>query len=228
MEKTEAYKRLVEKRKSCRLCNGLSNPAEVAYGKYDSNEIGPWSLWQANLNAELLVVGQDWGDKSYFQKWGGKDQRSGNPTNENLQKLLEHIGIKIGKPREAQDQVVFLTNLILCLKQGGLQSSVEDAWLINCTQEFFKPLVEIIRPRAILALSKKVSASILDHYNIGYSKNKKLSNIMCRSPYALNSSIVLFPLYHCGAGSVNRNRPLSEQQNDWSKILEWRKIDNFH
>lgn len=73
MEKIEAYKSLVEKRKDCSLCNGLSNPAAVANGKYDSNEIGPWSLWQANLNTNLLVVGQDWGDVKYFKKWEGKD-----------------------------------------------------------------------------------------------------------------------------------------------------------
>ncbi|MDA8091078.1 MAG: uracil-DNA glycosylase family protein [Nitrospiraceae bacterium] len=219
--KREAYEELVKKRKSCRLCCGLSNPSYVSDGKYDSNEIGPWSLWQSNLNAELLIVGQDWGDISYFQKWEGRDQPAKNPTNENLQDLLAHIDIQIGKPREIQGQVIFFTNLILCFKQGGLQSPVKNDWLINCTREFFRPLIEIINPRVILALGKRVSESILDRYKIPYSKNKKLYDIMQRSPYELTSSTVLFPLYHCGAGSINRNRPMIEQKKDWTQVSEW-------
>ena len=199
----------------------------VANGKYDSNQIGPWSRWQANLNAAFLVVGQDWGDVSYFRKWEGRDQPCENRTNENLQALLKHIGVQIGKPSESQNQVIFFTNLILCLKQGGLQAPVEDDWFINCTRGFLKPLIEIIKPKAILALGKKVSESILEQHNIEYPKSKKLFEIMHRSLYAITDSTVLFPLYHCGAGSINRNRLLPDQKNDWSRITEWMKEKNF-
>ena len=226
MEKIEAYKRLVEKRKSCLICKGLSNPSRVASGTYDKEEIGPWSLWQADLNADFLVVGQDWGDVSYFERYKGRDKPKGNPTNEHLQILLNHIGVQIGKPCESQEQVIFLTNLILCLKDGGLQAPVENDWFSNCTREFFEPLVEIIKPKVILALGKKVSVSILDLYNIGYPKNNKLSELMLTAPYVLTSSTILFPLYHCGAGTVNRNRGLEEQKNDWRKIEKW-KEKNF-
>ncbi len=227
MKKIEAYKRLVEKRKTCSLCRGLCNPATVAGGLYDSEEIGPWSLWQANLNTRLVVVGQDWGDISYFTKWAGRDQPSGNRTNENLQKLLTGVGVKIGKPRDPQDQVAFFTNLILCLKTGGLQGHVDDQWFTNCSRTFFKPLMEIISPRVIMALGKKVSESILALYDIPYSKNAAFSKLMSQSPYQLTNSIVLFPLYHCGAGSVNRNRSLPEQEEDWSKVNKWLKNNNF-
>jgi DNA polymerase len=228
MTKIEEYKRLVERRKNCRLCNdNLFNPAMVADGLYDSGEIGPWSLWQGTLNAQLFVVGQDWGDTLYFEKWQGKDQPSGNPTNENLQRLLEVIGVQVGKPREYQAQIAFFTNLILCLKSGGLQAPVKDDWFINCSREFFKPLVEIIRPRAIIALGKKVSEWILNLYDIGYPKNGTMSKIMRHSPYQLIDSTALFPLYHCGAGSVNRNRSMSEQIADWVRVKEWLKGKSF-
>ena len=193
----------------------------VISGRYDSKQIGPWPLWQGNLNAELLVVGQDWGDISYFQKWQGRDQPSGNRTNENLQRLLDQIGVRVGRPRDPQDQVVFFTNLILCLKRGGLQAPVDDSWFTNCARTFFGPLVEIIKPRAILALGKKVSEAILDLYGIQHSKNLRLSEMMSLSPYPLTGSTVLFPLYHCGAGGVNRNRSIGEQEKDWSRIKEW-------
>ncbi len=222
MDKIEAYRQLVEKRKACSLCKDLCNPA-VVNSRYDSDQIGPWSLWQGNLDSDFLVVGQDWGDIPYFEKWDGRDQPSGNPTNENLQKLLKRVGIEIGKPRDQQDQVIFLTNLILCLKTGGLQAQVSDQWLTNCSRTFFKPLLEIIRPKAIIALGKKISESILALYDIPYSKNAAFSKLVSQSPYQLTNSIQLFPVYHCGAGGVNRNRSWPEQEEDWSSISKWLK-----
>jgi uracil-DNA glycosylase family 4 len=227
MKTIEAYRKLVEKRKTCSLCKGLRNPATVADGRHDRDQIGPWSLWQANLNSDFVVVGQDWGDILYFEKWGGRDQPSGNPTNENLQKLLKNVGIEIGRPRDRQNQVVFLTNLILCLKTGGLQGRVDNQWFTNCSRTFFRPLVEIIRPSVIIALGKKVSESILALYDIPYLKDAAFSKLMSQSPYQLTNSTVLFPVYHCGAGSVNRNRQLPEQEEDWSKVYNWLKNKEF-
>lgn len=227
MNKAEAYKRLVEKRKVCSVCSGLHNPTAVADGRYDCDEIGPWTLWQGNLDSELVVVGQDWGDISYFEKWEGRDQPYGNPTNENLQKLLKIVGVEIRKPRDSQDQAAFFTNLILCLKTGGLQGRVDDQWFANCSHTFFKPLLEIIRPKVIVALGKKVSESILSLYGIPHAKNAAFSRLVSQSPYQLTNSMVFFPVYHCGARSVNRNRSLPEQEEDWFKVGKWLKNEDF-
>lgn len=227
MNKIEKYRNLVHKRKQCFLCQCLHNPASIDKGKWDSDQIGPWSLWQASLDAELIIVGQDWGDVSYFKKWEGRDQPSGNPTNENLQKLLGTIGIDVRKPREVQHQIVFFTNIILCLKTGGLQSPVEEQWFQNCSVAFFKPLVEIIKPIAVLALGKKVSESIFEIYGIQQPKNTPLSDKIKQAPYQLTDSTVLFPLYHCGAGGVNRNRSMEKQMDDWSHIKKFLNNNGF-
>lgn len=98
MNKLEAYRVLVTKRKACRLCCGLTNPADPKCGAFDSEEIGPWSLWPGCLDADILVVGQDWGDEAFFMKNNGRDPAI-NPTNDNLRALLKEIGyLKIGHP----------------------------------------------------------------------------------------------------------------------------------
>lgn len=218
MDKSEAYNALVQCRKNCRLCKGLTNPAE--YEQLNSQHIGPWSLWQGNLNTQVMIVGQDWGDTEYFAKWQGRDQPHGNPTNENLRRLLKTIGISIGGPQEPQEQLVFLTNLILCLKQGGLQAPVEDEWFTNCAKRFFVPLVDIIKPRAILALGQKTSEAILRAYGVPFPRSACFSNMLDRSPYPL-AGTVLFPLYHCGKQGVNRNRSSAEQDSDWQRVAVW-------
>ncbi|MEO8593833.1 MAG: hypothetical protein ABI759_10975 [Candidatus Solibacter sp.] len=65
-DRSAPYAALVAARRSCRACAGLINPAACDGGNHDSEAIGPWSLWQGNLNARLVIVGQDWGDTGYF------------------------------------------------------------------------------------------------------------------------------------------------------------------
>jgi uracil-DNA glycosylase len=104
---------------------------------------------------------------------------------------------------------------------------VDDRWFGNCSGVFFKPLVEIICPKVIIALGKKVSESILTSYGVSYPKNVAFSTLMTRSPYQLTASTILFPMYHCGAGSVNRNRSLEMQEEDWLKLNAWLKEKVF-
>ena len=221
MKKQEAYDSLVSQRKRCRSCRGLENPAVHEGGKFDSSEIGPWTLWQGNLNAKIMIVGQDWGDKAYFVKWKGADQPSGNPTNSNLQKLLHQLRIDIKGPREPQEHKIFLTNLILCLKDGGLQAPIQDEWLTNCCEEFFRNLVELVRPQVVLALGKRVSEAILNLYEIPHRKTWTLNQLMQSGPFNLFDTTYLFPMYHCGASGVNRNRSFEDQNTDWKKVADW-------
>lgn len=171
----------------------------------------------------MLVVGQDWGGIPYFLNWQGKDQPKGNPTNENLQALLQRIGYRIGKPQEVQEQVLFFTNLILCLKQGPLQAPIVKQYMLNCASEFFWSLIQILKPKAVLALGKDVSQVIMDMFHINYPKTEALSAWISQSPYYLQDSTALFPLYHCGKRGVNMNRAMSLQTQDWDRIKEWLK-----
>ena len=223
MNKYDKYRELVNRRKQCTLCTGVRNPSEIGEGEFDSSQIGPWSLWQSNLDAKIMVIGQDWGDVSYFKKWKGVDQPTGNPTNTNLQKLLKNIGCKLLTPCEDQSNIIFLTNMILCMKTGGLQGKVEKQWFENCACNFLIPLIKLINPRIVISLGKKVSETILDLYEIPYKKNAPFSKMVVSSPYQLTKSTVFFPQYHCGAGSINRNRSMSNQEKDWDKINIWQQ-----
>src|SRR5713101_1760328 len=103
--KAERYAALVRDRKACRLCSPqLTNPSAFEEGRYDSGHIGPWSRWQGNLNAPLLVVGQDWGDTRYFKRVRGWE-KPGNPTNVTLVKLLASIGISVPPPAASPTDV---------------------------------------------------------------------------------------------------------------------------
>src|SRR4051794_31658052 len=100
LSKEEAYARLVAQRKACLACPGLTNPS--AFGDaLDSDRIGPYTRWQGNLDAELVVVGQDFADVDTFRDiggWPGEKVR----TNLDLVELLKEAGIQIAPPQRGR------------------------------------------------------------------------------------------------------------------------------
>ena len=86
------------------ICCALENSSRCEQGHYDSRHIGPWSQWQGHLNAELMVVGQDWGDTNCFIKNQGLEAQR-NPTNNMLRELLGSIGIDVGSPHDCRRRV---------------------------------------------------------------------------------------------------------------------------
>jgi hypothetical protein len=56
MDKAKQYLELVGRRKICDGCPCLHNASRMDGGCLDSDEIGPYSRWQGNLYADLMVV----------------------------------------------------------------------------------------------------------------------------------------------------------------------------
>ena len=216
-EKKEAYQKLVRQRKQCRLCEGLTNPS--IFPEHDSDEIGPWSLWQGSLNAKVLLVGQDWGGVKYFKQRNGVDKET-NPTNRNLVTLFQSIGISIGGAESSiKNDDVFFTNVILCLKEGGLSAPVEREHALSCGEHFLKQLVDIINQIFIIALGIEAYESICACYGI---ESMALEDaVMLDRGIPLRSGCRLFPVYHCGHWGWNKNRKGPMQIKDWKKIKEY-------
>lgn len=218
IDKLVAYRTLVEERKACRVCAKLTNPADCPDGPYDSDQIGPWTLWQGNLNSELMVVGQDWGDQRYFVDNRGRDLAN-NPTNSALQKLLESIGFNIEKPtpQDCGGGKIFLTNAVLCLKQeDGMQGKTDQAWFKNCRSLFLRPTIEILRPRIVVTLGERAYRAVAAVY--GIKSQPFRAAVEFENGFELEVGIRLFPVYHCGARILNTHRKMGAQIRDWGKI----------
>ena len=213
------YQRLVEQRKTCSLCSRLVNPSRCDQGRHDSNHLGPWSTWQGSLDAELMVVGQDWGDTDYFTRNQGIDEQ-GNPTNNTLRELLRSIGIDIGLPHaHVKSSRVFLTNAILCLKTtGGMQGGVEQEWFTNCGANFLRPLIEIVEPKVVVCLGERAWRSVATGF--GRRPGRFQEAIEDRDGVRLMDRVVAMAVYHCGAKTLNMNRGRDQQLCDWQRIQQ--------
>jgi uracil-DNA glycosylase len=217
MSKEENYQALVQSRKSCHICNGLTNPADCAEGAFDSEHIGPWTRWQGNLNTKLMVIGQDWGDIRYFINNSGIESPM-NPTNRNLITRLTSIGINL-EPLPKYSGFcgeVFLTNAILCLKEGGMQGSVKQEWFENCGTRHLKPTIEMVKPKVLISLGTKVYEAIQGLYNLPRMRFKDA--VENKTGVVILNELIYFPMYHCGSRIMNTHRSLEQQIGDWSKV----------
>lgn len=215
--KQQVYAALVDQRKACQECCGLSNPAQCGGGCFDGQEIGPWTRWQGDLNASLMIVGQDWGDDKVFIEQEGQDLPK-NRTNDVLRKLLHSIDINLGDPGAdlTERNGVLLTNAILCLKAGGAQAKVRSDWFRRCGSLFLRPLIDLVNPFVVVCLGQRAYHAVMNAYGL---PPQPFRSAVESSDFAHRSSGAAFvPVYHCGARILNTHRNLDAQKGDWRRV----------
>ena len=214
----------------------------------DCHEINLWTYWQGrnNLDAEIMLVGQDWGSPWDDAAQGTMEQiklaelgepydyLQNNPskTDEHLISLFQEIGIfDVSKPCDK----LFFTNLVLGYRSKGLSGGYSAKWAEH-DKDFFRELVGIIEPKIVLCLGRATFEGVLLSLNIKLKPRIGKFNDFIesdRNPVAAplnNSNVVhIFALAHCGAlGTLNRNRGKGEmddilevQKRDWKRVIPY-------
>ncbi len=214
--KQEQYSTLVTERKRCRLCVGLRNAADAELAQFDSDEIGPWSRLHRDLDAGLMIIGQDWGDVRYYTANSGLDDFR-NPTMRTLERLLRGIGVEVSLAEYGTNaRGVFLTNAVLCLKQGGLQAQVERQWFKNCGAHFLRRQIEIVAPRVAVPLGQKAYEAMLGAFGLEAVPFRRA--VEDEAGTSLPNGSRLLAVYHCGQRVLNTHRPFQKQQRDWQRV----------
>jgi DNA polymerase len=214
--KLAQYEALVKMRESCHECSGVTNGSSIQGGIYDCDEVGAWSLWQGNLNAKLMVVGQDWGDVEWFLRVKGYPT-STSKTNTTLIELLRAAGLNINLANKTTGHgLLFFTNAVLCMKEGGAQAPVKPGWLRNCGSRFLRPTIELVQPKVVVSLGAKAYEAVMSAYQMTARGFK--AAVESGEPDRLAGGVYVFPVYHCGAYVLNTHRKLPQQIEDWRRI----------
>jgi uracil-DNA glycosylase len=227
VSRAERYAALVAERKAFDpMPLGLANPASVPDAPFDSDHVGPWTVWAHDLEADLMVVGQDWGDVNYFRTNRGLD-KAGNPTNKALQRLLASVGRSIPDPPlpGASNALgsscgVWLTNASLWLKTGGLSAPVKTNWFGEHAMALLRAQVELVEPRVVVALGERAYRCLLNAYSLPIPKGPFRVAVEAPrgTPLPRDRTTTLVAVYHCGARVQNTLRPLSQQLADWERV----------
>jgi uracil-DNA glycosylase len=154
-QKRNALRSLAQKRQQTRpkilfgehyFCLG-----EFGGGIYECHDhVSPWSKSAQNVNATIMVVGQDWSSQKHLSgPINPVHARLGYnpdiPTNINLRRLL--------KTHLQQDfSEVYATNDFPFIKPGNMQGSIPSAHMRLAVREFLLPQIKIIQPQIVIFL----------------------------------------------------------------------------
>jgi hypothetical protein len=208
--------------------HGLANPSAVDHGRFDSRHIGPWTMWANDPSADVMVIGQDWGDVNHFRKTRGLD-KANLVTNTALRELLASIGRPIPPPPseaplEAIERAtcgVWLTNALPWLKDGGLSSAVKGEWFDEAAKLFLQEQIALVQPQVVVALGRRAYDAVISAFDLSPHTGKFLTAVEDQAGQAISNGSSIFTLlavYHCGARIRNTLRPYDAQVRDWARI----------
>lgn len=212
--KSVFYKQLVQQRKGFDFySDDIVNPTTLNIE--NDEHLNAWAYWCGNLNADTILIGQDFGDVAYYVNNKGKDE-VGNPTNLNLQILFKQTNVDLQDINEDNSHLkLYFTNAILGAKMnGGMAGQVKRDWYLTTAKKFTKRLIDIINPKTIIAMG----STALEVISIIYQLDKQtMTNAVANNPQILPDNKKLYVVYHCSKlGQVNRR--FEEQKKDWSNI----------
>ena len=234
--KKDEFRRLVEDVSKCHICERLVTLPHIENSECLENDdhglntdrpyINRWNLWQGNLDADIMVIGQDYGQKEdgvavEVCSWSNKKDQ----TNVRLKELFEKT-FKINL--DSNEAPLFFTNMANCYRKKRTSGGMHCGWLPICANKYMERLIRIIRPKIIIVLGRSafealhcmetLSVQCLDSIKLG----KESYAEMIQHRYQLDlgdEKIDVFPVYHPGANS-QMNRTFEQQLEDWKKISE--------
>jgi uracil-DNA glycosylase len=244
--KQKRYCELAKDVRNCIQCMNSSTREEVRLVQdAERSEINLWSHWQGSLEAKILVIGQDWGEKpepESYKAWT-EDRVYPSLTGEHMHipphkfktdnNLVTIISKALGLDlREKQDSL-FFTNAVLCYRDKGFTGDVMQSWFKNC-QPFCVRLIEIIQPEAIVTLGYMPLKALLYGGDVSYDKGFSNTRMRLRiskpmkeivetkdqlyyQPKGSEKALKVFPMFHCGSWGT-KARPLELQIQDWKRI----------
>lgn len=192
--------------------HGYANLHDFHGGYYDCEYVGPWTKSGSNMDASIMIVGQDWSSADVL----GRDPPDGYvarhgydpsfPTNRNLNNLLKaHL--------LCERSACYLTNLFPFIKRGNASSPIATADLIHCAREFTLREIEIVSPRHVIALGHRTFVALLKA--LGEKRVPALS-VAIGNPYR-HGETNLHCVAHTGALGTN-NRGRSQVEADWQNL----------
>lgn len=230
LTKEERYAWLIEEARASYPQAG--QPGELVWCDACREEINLWTYWQGRgcLDPDILVVGQDWGNPDTPQGRGcleaiktGRDYRA-FPTDQRLAELFKAVwpDSDIGDIGQKCERL-FFTNLVLGYRTGKNTGPLKAAQLAH-DLGYFKTLVHILRPRAVICLGQKTFTYALRAFGERMDfPDGYISALDAHENYLDLDGTRFYGMSHCGnygcknrGGNVSKGRAL--QIRDWMEM----------
>ncbi|MGJ4960177.1 hypothetical protein ACQR1H_31390 [Bradyrhizobium sp. HKCCYLRH2015] len=151
--KRDALLQLARKRQEAtfeRYTKRYFNLADFHGGYYETDHVVPWTISACNVDAELMLICQDWASSDFLNKPRNPEQKkSGHdatlPTNINIKEILrEHFDLSFAD--------TYATDVFPFIKEGAMDAKIPPRDLVRSASEYALPQIEIVRPKMVICL----------------------------------------------------------------------------
>ncbi len=209
--KTEALLQLARLRQSARL-DGYASIGDFHDGIFECDHVSPWTKSGCNVDAEIMIVGQDWSSSDALGR-DPPDLHSAAlgfspkfPTNSNLDDLLErHFGLNRAE--------CYLTNLFPFIKPGNASTGIPLKDLVVSAQRFTLSEVQIVSPQLVICLGRRTFLALMRA--VGLKGSPKMDQAV-NSPFEFANAMI-HCVAHTGALGMN-NRGRGQVEKDWQQL----------
>jgi uracil-DNA glycosylase len=211
-QKKDDLLELVRKRQAHRSPRYF-NLADFHGGFYECDFVSPWTISANNLNASLMLIGQDWSSSdSLSRPRDEKMKRIGQtwnlPANQRLRDLLKrHMTLSFAD--------TYATNVFPFIKYGRMNATISVADLRYCAKEYAIPQIKIVGPRMVVCLGKQTFEAVryaLQKDTIDWREASKPGG------HTLLDDIEIYGVPHPGNWGVRNAGGMSNVDEIWSGL----------
>ena len=208
--------------KDCSLINIYQEP------EFYQNIPSIWTDWYRRVDADIMIIGQDWGPYEEMKKfhdqylldktpnhWNYLIEEEKSMTKKMLTKyLMESSKGTNHEMKESDMNHIYVTNAIMCARKGnhyrGDNIQLKES-TIGCSR-FLKRQIEIVNPKIIVTLGyyPLLSLSHIFHFKIEDNLTKTIEKM----PEIQVQNYRIIPLYHPTA-QVNKERQIAQYERIW-------------
>ena len=210
--KKELISELARKRKAQKL-SGYASIGDFENGVYDlKDNVTPWTNEAGNLEANLMIVGQDWASVEWLSNPVNKVYApiGRNPnleTNKNLDKYLKLFGLRF--------EDVYATNAFVFIKNGKMSARVPTNDFLQCVKDYLIPQIEIVHPKMVICLGAQTLNGL--RKVLGYKSIKVAEGHLNSISY---KGIDIYGAYHTGGLGTASAGGKSEALKQWEYLVD--------
>lgn len=246
-DKAALYRKLVYDVRLCTDCDAYTargkKDKEAVKLEHDKNRrhINLWAEWQNSLNAEILLIGQDW---SSLEQQGFTGEEYARHIENRIDRnelycesysstddtIIKHFRQSLCIDAERPNDKLFFTNSVQCYKTGSASNDTNDNWYTLCNQKYINRLIQIIQPKVIITLGGKALRGLL-HCGGSFSDmqgttlmesyfRKPINEIVDKGAILLHFAdfvVTVCPVVHTGSRE-KYNRKGGDPAKDWREI----------
>jgi hypothetical protein len=150
-QKCAALRQLARKRRRDSI-QGYFRLSDFHGGYYECCFVSPWTKSAHNVDADVMVLGQDWSSSDSLNRRRVPEQRKKGqtwnlPTNIRLRDFLkQHMQLDFCE--------TYATNVFPFIKKGPTNARIRPIDMRYCAKEYTIPEMEIVAPKMAICLGK--------------------------------------------------------------------------